>query len=111
MSMQHDRKWCREFESGRTNTHNDDRACRPSVSWTDVNAAREVELIVGKRRVTIRDLSSALKLFIGNVHNIFHVEIGYPKVYASWVPIYLTQVKEIDVSRLLFHIFSGLMKK
>jgi hypothetical protein len=39
MSVQHVRNWCREFENGRTNIHNDDRTGWPSTSRIDVNAA------------------------------------------------------------------------
>jgi hypothetical protein len=47
MSIQHVRKWCREFNDGRTNVHDEQRFGRPSVS--DKTIAKD-------RRVTVREL-------------------------------------------------------
>jgi hypothetical protein len=55
----------------------------------DVYAAREQKLILENRRVTIRDLSAALKLSIGNAHISVHEELEYYNVYARWVPKWL----------------------
>jgi hypothetical protein len=46
MRVQHVRKWCREFENGRTGIHDTNRISRPNTSRTAVNAAR-VKLIFG----------------------------------------------------------------
>jgi hypothetical protein len=44
MIVRHVRKWCREFENGRTDVRDDDRTGRHITSVTGVNTARVEEL-------------------------------------------------------------------
>jgi hypothetical protein len=42
--------------------------------------------ILENQQITIRDLSTAMKLSIGTVYNTVHKELGYCKMCACWVP-------------------------
>jgi transposase len=54
MSIQHVRKWCREFKDGRTDVHDKQHSGRPSVS--DETIAKVEETMLKDRRVTAREL-------------------------------------------------------
>ena len=73
------KKWCRARK--RWNTHDDDRIGRPRTSRTDVKATRVERVIFESRRVKIRDLSNALELSVGSVHNTVHKEVKYHRVH------------------------------
>jgi hypothetical protein len=42
------RQWCRMFKDGRTNVHDEERSCRPSVVSDDI--VLSVDKIISKRR-------------------------------------------------------------
>lgn len=50
-SVQHVRKWCREFRDRRTDVHDDQRSGRPSVS--DETIAKVEETMLKDRTVTV----------------------------------------------------------
>jgi hypothetical protein len=54
MSVQHVCKWCREFNDGRTDVHDEQRSGWPLVS--DETIAKVEETILKDRRVTVREL-------------------------------------------------------
>jgi transposase len=54
MSIQHVRKWCREFKDGRTDVIDQQRSGRPSVS--DETIAKVEETMLKDRRVKVREL-------------------------------------------------------
>jgi hypothetical protein len=57
MSVQHVRKWCREFDSGRVNMMDDQRSSRPSTSAElvqDKDAAVQAERRVSTAQLEIR---------------------------------------------------------
>ncbi|GFT63953.1 histone-lysine N-methyltransferase SETMAR [Nephila pilipes] len=58
---------------------------RPSSSRTDINTARDEEIIQRDRRVTVREIASELYLSYGNVQSIVTDELRYSKVCARWV--------------------------
>jgi transposase len=54
MSVQHVRKWCREFKDGHTDVHDEQRSGRPSVS--DETIAKVEETMLKDQRVMVREL-------------------------------------------------------
>ena len=52
ISVQHVRKWYREFSEGRTDVHDEQRSGRPSVS--DEVVAKIERILLEDRRVTLR---------------------------------------------------------
>lgn len=55
ISVQHVRKWCREFSEGCIEIHDEDRSGRPSVSDEIVQKVQSILLEV--RRITINELA------------------------------------------------------
>ncbi|KAJ8944495.1 hypothetical protein NQ318_011753 [Aromia moschata] len=56
ISIQHVRKWCREFSEGRTDIHDEKRSGRPSIS--DEVVAKIERILLEDRRITIRELAA-----------------------------------------------------
>ena len=90
ISVQHVRKWCREFSEGRTDVHNEQRSGRPSVSH-EVVAKIECILLVDQR-VTLRELADQVpEVCEKTIVNILTGKLGYHKVCARWVPHMLSE--------------------
>lgn len=86
MDIKNVRKWSREFNSGRTNVHDEERSGRPSVSDAIVQAV-EAEMLKN-RRATIRDLEEKLGGVCSSetIRHILVNNLQYRKVSARWVP-------------------------
>jgi hypothetical protein len=67
VSMQHNRKWFRGFESGRKDVHVDERTTRPITSGTDAKAARvEKRILVEQKSHSLRFYSQIPQRISGN---------------------------------------------
>jgi histone-lysine N-methyltransferase SETMAR len=89
MTIQHVRKWCREFESGRVTVTDDHRSGRPSISdehVQDIEAAVQAD-----RRISISHLETRFELSRGTIWNIVHERLGFRKICSRWVPRQLTE--------------------
>ncbi len=86
MSRIHVWKWCKRFDEGRTNVHDEERSGRPSVINEDVVDAVK-EKILEDRRTTITDLCLDFpEISRGTMHEIVRNCLGYRKICARWVP-------------------------
>jgi histone-lysine N-methyltransferase SETMAR len=84
MTVQHVRKWCREFDSGRVNVMGEQRSGQPSTSadlFQNIDAAVQAD-----RRMSIAQLEISFNLSRGTIWDIVHERFGYRKVYSMWVP-------------------------
>jgi len=80
------RRWCRQFESGRDNVHDDKRSGRPSVVTPDLVQQIEVK-IRENRRFTITDLAEFFpNVSRKTVHRIVTENLHFRKICARWVP-------------------------
>ena len=86
------RWWCSEFENGRENLKDNERAGRPRVSVTDHNTARVGAMVKADRRVRIKHIAEELDISFGSAFNIIHECLGYRKVSCRWVPKQLDDV-------------------
>ena len=66
------RWWCSEFENGRENLNDNERAGRPRVSVTDRNTARVGAMEKTDRLVRIKDIAQELDISFGSAFNIIH---------------------------------------
>lgn len=90
MSVQHVRKWCREFSEGRTEIHDENRSGRPSVS--DEVVEKVETILLEDRRITINELALRIpETSNTTIHKILTEKLGYHKVCARWVPRMLTE--------------------
>ena len=78
-------KWCREFNAGRTDVHDEQRTGRPSLINADL--VQRVD-----RRVTINELHGMIpEVSKSLVHEIVKEKLDYRKLCARWVPKMLTE--------------------
>ena len=79
-------RWCRQFESGRDNVHDDIRSCRPSIVTPDLVQQIEVK-IHENRRFTITYLAKFFpNVSRKTVHRIVTKHLHFRKLCARWVP-------------------------
>ena len=86
------RWWSSEFENGRENLNDNERAGRPRVSVTDHNTTRVGAIVKTDRRVRIKDIAQELDISFGSAFNIIQECLGYRKVACGWVPKQLDDV-------------------
>ncbi|UYV82406.1 hypothetical protein LAZ67_21001965, partial [Cordylochernes scorpioides] len=80
MDIKNVRKWCREFNEGRINVHDEQRSGRPSLPESTVN-----------RRITLEEIEDSLNEDCSHfsVHKIVSETLGYRKVSARTFPVIL----------------------
>jgi histone-lysine N-methyltransferase SETMAR len=101
MDIKNVRKWCREFESGRTAIHDEERTGRPSLS--DETVAKIERVMRQDRRITLDDLSILVpEVSRTSIYRVLTEKLNYRKVCARWVPRMLTEDhkrQRVDSSR------------
>lgn len=102
MSVQHVRKWCREFTEGRKDVHDEPRSGRPSTS--DDVVAKVQRVLLEDRRITIEELALRVpEVSAATLHRIVTENLGYNKICARWVPHMLTaehKQQRVDCARM-----------
>ncbi|UYV70148.1 hypothetical protein LAZ67_7001969 [Cordylochernes scorpioides] len=85
MDIKNVRKWCREFNEGRINVHDEQRSGRQSLPESTV--ARIDELVRANRRITLEDIEDGLNEDCSHfsVHKIVSETLGYRKVSARTI--------------------------
>ncbi|UYV72450.1 hypothetical protein LAZ67_9003194 [Cordylochernes scorpioides] len=91
MDIKNVRKWCREFNEGRINVHDEQRSGRPSLPESTV--ARIDEMVRANRRITLEEIEDGLNEDCSHfsVHKIVSETLGYRKVSARWVDKWLKE--------------------
>ncbi|UYV81509.1 hypothetical protein LAZ67_20001383 [Cordylochernes scorpioides] len=91
MDIKNVRKWCREFNEGRINVHDEQRSGRPSLPESTV--ARIDEMMRANRRITLEEIEDGLNGDCSHfsVHKIVSETLGYRKVSARWVDKWLKE--------------------
>ena len=84
--LRSERWWCSEFENGRENLNDNERAGGPRVSLTDNNTARVGAMVKEERRVRIKDIEQELDISFRSAFNIIDECLGYRKFSCRWVP-------------------------
>ncbi|UYV74431.1 hypothetical protein LAZ67_11003539 [Cordylochernes scorpioides] len=80
MDIKNVRKWCREFNEGRINVHDEQRSGRPSIPESTV--ARIDEMVRANRRIILEEIEDGLNEDCSHfsVHKIVSETLGYRKV-------------------------------
>jgi hypothetical protein len=77
------RKWCRVFNEGRTNVHDEERSGRPSLITEDLKK-QTVEQIGQDRRSTLDELHEKfLQIYLSLLHEILSKHLGYKKKFVQ----------------------------
>jgi ribosomal protein S25 len=61
---------------------------------TEEKIAAVGTLVQENRRITVQELSTAVNINMGSIHQILHAHLGYRKACAQWVPKHLTDEQE-----------------
>ncbi|GFT65205.1 HTH_48 domain-containing protein [Nephila pilipes] len=108
MSVQHVRKWCREFSAGWKKVHDEERNGRPSVSEAVIEMVQREML--QSRRITVSELIARITgSSYGTVKRALTEKLGYHKSCARWVPQLLTSEheKRLDCARQFLQKYQG----
>ena len=62
--------WNAEFKRGRTNTDNADRSGRPKSGVVPENITKVHKIVLGDRKLKLREIADTLKISEGNVFTI-----------------------------------------
>ncbi|UYV79710.1 hypothetical protein LAZ67_18000373 [Cordylochernes scorpioides] len=91
MDIKNVRKWCREFNEGRINVHDEQRSGRPSLPESTV--ARINEMVRANRRITLEEIEDGLNEDCSHfsVHKIVSDTLGYRTVSTRWVDKWLKE--------------------
>ncbi|GBP84034.1 Histone-lysine N-methyltransferase SETMAR [Eumeta japonica] len=84
------KKWFTEFRCGRTTTSDAERSGRPKEVITPEIVDKIHEMILGDRRMKVRELAHAVGISTERVHHILHEYLDMRKPSARWVPRLLT---------------------
>jgi hypothetical protein len=80
------KKWVAEFKLGRESIEDDPCTGWPTTSTIEENFAKVCDLIMGDRRLTIREIAETMANSYEWTQNIIANELGFSKVPARWVP-------------------------
>lgn len=87
--------WIGEFNRGRQDVMQDFSQCGRPLEIPDTKMDECEQLLREQRRITIREVASALKISYGAAQAIIH-QLGYSKVCSRFVPKFLSpEMKEV----------------
>ena len=98
MSQKKFYKWYRDFKEGRECVDDLQRSERPSTSIDDQNINKIKEIVLGNRRLTIRELVDMVGISFGSVHHLKD-HLGLRIVKLRLVPKFLNFFFSSLVSR------------
>ena len=83
-------KWFQNFRAGHMGTCDAERSGRPVEVTTPEIIDQIHDMVMGDRRVKVRQIASAVGISTERVHNILHKHLDMRKLSARWVPRLLT---------------------
>jgi len=83
MSQKNVYKWYKDFKEGRERVDDLERSGRPTTSTDDQHVNEVKELVLKKRRLTVRELTNKIGISEGSVKTILKDHLGLRKVKTS----------------------------
>ena len=99
------KKWAAEFKCGWESIDDDSRSGRSSTSTTQENIEKICDLIIGDRRLKIREIVETVSISYELAQNIVN-KLGFSKVSARWVPRLFSVIQNPELT----HVFSRLFR-
>ena len=92
--------WYAEFKRGHTNTDDAERSGRPKSAVVPENITKAHKIVLGDRKLKLREITDTLQISEGSVFTILHESLGMRKLFLKWVLRLLTQTKNNNASRI-----------
>lgn len=102
------KRWYAYFHRGRTDTKDAERSGRPNEAVTEENIEKTLKIIMGNRKVKMREIADILKMSEGSVFTTIHEHLSLRKLFSKWVPRVLTpeqKQQRIEDSKSCLAIF------
>jgi histone-lysine N-methyltransferase SETMAR len=84
------KKLAAEFKRGHTSLEDDPREGRPKSATTPEIIEQVHNMVLGERRMKVREIAETIGISKEHVEYIFHEELDMKKLCARWVPRLLT---------------------
>jgi len=84
------KNWFNEFQRGRTSVFDEPRPGAPKRATTEDNETKIRDLVLGDRRLKIREIAETVGMSKDRVGHILHEILGMRKLSARWVSRLLT---------------------
>ena len=82
--------WYAEYKRGRTNTDDAELSGRPKSAVVLENIIKVHKIVLGDRKLQLREIGDSLKISEGSVYTILHESLGMRKLFSKWMPRLLT---------------------
>ena len=82
--------WYAEFKRARTNTDDAERSDRPKSAVVPENITKVHKIVLGNRKLKLREIADTLKISEDSVFTILHESLGICKLLSKCVPRLLT---------------------
>ena len=73
--------WYAQFKRGRTNTDDAERSDRPKSAVVLEKITKVHKLVLGDRKLKLREIADTLKILEGSVFTILHESLGLRKLF------------------------------
>ena len=86
-------KWFTDCKRDRTNTDDAERSGRRYTAVVPENITKVHKIVLGDRKLKLREIADTLKISEGSVFTILHESLGMRKLFSKWVPRLLNPTK------------------
>ena len=103
--------WYAEFKRGRTNTVYAERSGRPKSAVVPENITKVHKIVLGDRKLKLREIAEILKISEGSVFTILHESMGMRKFFSPWVPRLLIPDQKTSTRRGFKALFGAVQAR
>ena len=103
--------WYAEFQHGHTNTDDAERSGRPKSALIPVNITKVQKIVLGHRKLKLREIADTLKISEGSVSTILHESLGMCKLLSKWVLRFLTLDQKTTTRRGFRALFGAVQAR
>ena len=98
--------WYTEFKRGRTNTDDAECSGHPKSTVVPENITKVHKIVLGDRKLKLREIVDTLKISEGSVFTILHESLGMRKFFQSGRHVCSPRAKKNNTSRIQSAVWS-----